>query len=228
MAAPILRPRDTNDAVPRMKSALIRVTVGTLAVAITLCTLLVSGAAYANTSHVDAVRIKNVHSDRIINVYSHRPVDIIPGGLNASTQPYAKAFLWKNSISSSQRFDLIYSSNNPKVFKIRARHSGLCLMLDFRAPYRNGTRVIQYDCSAPKRSKWWYTVRVDEAPAPPGEPQSDYPYMLLVKNYYTRKCLDADNGAGGEPPKGAVLQQWDCISYLDDWNAGNQLWRDYE
>ena len=88
---------------------------------------------------------------------------------------------------------------------IRAGHSGLCLMLDFRAGlYTNGTRVIQYDCKATKRSKWWYTVRV-EADAPPGEPQSDYPYMLLVKNNYTRKCLDADNGAGGAPPKGGGL-----------------------
>ncbi|HEX6702892.1 MAG TPA: RICIN domain-containing protein [Gaiellaceae bacterium] len=188
-----------------------------------LATVLISAAVVADSSAAD-----EGHTDRIINVYSHRPVDIMPGGLAASTQPYARAFLWKNSISSSQQFDLIYSSNNPKVFKIRDRNSGLCLMLDFRAPYRNGTQVIQYDCSVTKRSKWWYTVRVNDAPAPPGEPQSDYPYMLLVKNYYTRKCLDADNGAGGSPPKGAVLQQWDCISYLDDWNAGNQLWRDYE
>jgi Putative peptidoglycan binding domain len=211
------------------------VTVGTLVLAITLCTLLVSGAAYANTSHVEtAVFAETSAADnvykvpKIINVYSHRPVDIMPGGLNASTRPFANAFLWKNSVSSSQKFDLIYSSNNPNVFKIRARHSGLCLMLDFRAPYTNGTRVIQYYCNSPKiRSRWWYALRV-EAPAPPGEPQSDYPYMLLLVNNFTGKCLDADNGAGGAPPKGAVLQQWDCISYLDDWNAGNQLWRDYE
>ena len=106
-----------------------------------------------------------------------------------------------------QEYDLIYStSGNTNAFKIRVRRSGLCLMLDFRdLPYRNGTRVIQYNCNATKiRSRWWYTVRVDDAPAPPGEPQSDYPYMLLVKNNYTRKCLDADNGAGGAPPRGAV------------------------
>jgi hypothetical protein len=101
---------------------------------------------------------------------------------------------------------------NTNSFKIRVRDTGLCLMLDFRAPYRNGTRVIQYDCNARNvRSRWWYTVRIDDAPAPPGERQSDYPYMLLVKNSFTRKCLDADNGAGGAPPKAAVLQQWDCL-----------------
>jgi hypothetical protein len=193
-----------------------------------LATVLISAAVVlAETS--SAARVKTVP---IINVYSHHPVDIMPGGNNGSTQPYANAFLWKNAYCNTdlpcQEYDLIYSvGGNTNAFKIRVRRSGLCLMLDFRAPYRNGTRVIQYDCNATKRSKWWYTVRV-EAPAPPGEPQSDYPYMLLVKNNYTRKCLDADNGAGGAPPRGAVLQQWDCISYLDDWNAGNQLWRDYK
>ena len=191
---------------------------------VVLATVLISAAALPAETSAAA----SVETVPIINVHSHRPVDIMPGGLNASTQPFARAFLWKNSISDSQEFDLIYSvGGNTKAFKIRNRLSGLCLMLDFRAPYRNGTRVIQYGCSATKSSKWWYTVKV-EAPAPPGEPQSDYPYMLLVKNNYTRKCLDADNGAGGKPPKGAVLQQWDCVSYLDDWNVGNQLWRDYK
>lgn len=192
-----------------------------------LATVLISAAVLAETSA--SARVETVP---IINVYSHRPVDIMPGGRNGSTQPFANAFLWKNAYCPDlpcQEYDLIYSvGGNTKAFKIRVRRSGLCLMLDFRAlPYRNGSRVIQYDCSATKKSKWWYMVRV-KAPAPPGERQSDYPYMLLVKNNFTGKCLDADNGAGGEPPKGAVLQQWDCISYLDDWNVGNQLWRDYQ
>jgi hypothetical protein len=186
-----------------------------------LATVVISTAVLAETSAAD-----NVETVPIINVYSHRPVDIMPGGLAASTRPYANAFLWKYP---EKQFDLIHSLNNPKVFMIRAGHSGLCLMLDFRVPrYTNGTRVIQYYCNSPKiRSRWWYEVRV-EADAPPGEPQSDYPYMLLLVNNYTGKCLDADNGAGGSPLKAAVLQQWDCISYLDDWNVGNQLWRGYK
>jgi ricin-type beta-trefoil lectin protein len=189
-----------------------------------LAAVLIAAAVLTGTSAAARARIP-----QMINVYSHLPVDIMPGGLNASSQPFAGAFLWKNSISSSQQFDRIYAtSGNLRAFKIRNRNSGLCLMLDFRAgPYTNGTRVIQYDCTANKRSKWWYAVRVIDAPAPPGEPQSDYPYMLLVKNNYTGRCLDADNGAGGEPPRGAALQQWDCITYADDWNAGNQYWRDY-
>jgi len=177
----------------------------------------------------------NVETVPIVNVYSHRPLDIMPGGSNGSTRPYANAFLWKNAYCNidnglpCQEYDLIYSAGgNTNAFKIRVRRSGLCLMLDFRAPYTNGTRVIQYDTNATNlRSRWWYAKRV-KAPAPPGEPQSDYPYMVLVVNNYTGKCLDADNGAGGAPPKGALLQQWTCISYSDDWNAGNQLWRFYE
>jgi hypothetical protein len=126
-----------------------------------------------------------------------------------------------------QEYDLIYSvGSDTKAFKIRVRRSGLCLMLDFRElPCRNGTRVIQYNCNATKvGSRWWYAKRVI-APAPPGEPQSDYPYMLKLVNRATGKCLDAANAAGGAPPKGAVLQQWDCFTYSDDWNIGNQLWR---
>jgi hypothetical protein len=186
--------------------------------------LILAAVVLAQTSA--AARVKTV---QIINIYSHHPVDIVPGGRAASTQPYANAFLWKNSISDSQWFDLIYSvGGKTNTFKIRNRLSGLCLMLDFRdLPYRNGTRVIQYDCNVKKQSKWWYRVRVEGVPAPPGERQSDYRYMLLVKNDYTGKCLDADNGGGGEPPRGAVLQQWDCFEYSDDWNVGNQLWRDY-
>jgi hypothetical protein len=192
-----------------------------------LATVLISVAVLAETSA--AARVKTVS---IINVYSHHPVDIVPGGRNGSTRPYANAFLWKNahcppaSGLPCQEYDLIYSANGNGLFKIRVRRSELCLMLDFRdLPYRNGTRVIQYNCNATKvRSRWWYVERV-KMPAPPGERQSDYPYMLLLVNNATGDCLDADNGAGGAPPRGAVLQNWECFSYSDDWNVGNQLWR---
>ena len=49
-------------------------------------------------------------------------------------------------------------------------------------------------------------------------------YPVLV-NRRTNRCLDARNGSGGAPPAQAVLQQWDCIRWATDWNAGNQLWR---
>lgn len=191
--------------------------------------LILAAVVLAQTS--GAARVKtvqaNVKTVQLINIYSHLPVDIVPGGLNASTEPYANAFLWKNSISRSQWFDLIYSAGTNR-FKIRNQRSGLCLMLDYRQlPYTNGTRVIQQDCNLNKRSKWWYRVRITGVPVPPGEQESGYRYMLLVKNDVTDKCLDADNGAGGKPPRGAALQQWDCFEYSDDSNVGNQLWRDY-
>ena len=47
----------------------------------------------------------------------------------------------------------------------------------------------------------------------------------MLINRATGRCLDAHNPAGGHPPAQAVLQQWDCIRYASDWNAGNQLWR---
>jgi len=182
--------------------------------------VLLSAAVLAQSSA--AARIRTIP---IINVYSHRPVDIYPGGVNASKQRFASAFLWKYP---EKEFELIYSAEDTKAFKIHVPYSDLCLMLDFRpGPYKNGTRVIQYSCDANKSAKWWYAKKVI-VDAPPGEPQSDYPYMLKFVNRFTGKCLDADNRDGGSPPKAAVLQQWDCFVYSDDWNIGNQLWRDYE
>jgi len=202
---------------------------------VVLATVLISAAVLAQTSAAAKVKTvptavtsaaAKVKTVPIVNVYSHHPVDIVPGGWDSSTKPFAKAFLWKNP---AKDFDLIYSaSGNTKSFKIRVTKSGLCLFPDFRAPYTNGTRVIQYNCEARNiPSRWWHAERV-EADAPPGEDQSGYPYMLLLVNNFTDKCLDADNGEGGAPPARAVLQLWDCIEYLDDWNVGNQLWRDYE
>jgi Ricin-type beta-trefoil lectin domain-like len=183
-----------------------------LVVAATAATVLISAAVLAETSAA-----RDIETVKIMNVYTHSPVDIMPGGLNASTQPYAGAFLWKNSISDSQWFDLIYAtSGDTKAFMIRNHRSGLCLMLDFRAPYTNGTRVIQYSCDAKNyRSRWWkryyYTT--------------EFGRVYEIHNYFTDKCLDVDNPAGNSPRTGSVLQQWTCISWLDDWNADNQLWR---
>jgi hypothetical protein len=47
----------------------------------------------------------------------------------------------------------------------------------------------------------------------------------VLVNRRTRKCLDADNPAGGKPRTQAILQQWTCIRTSDDWNAGNQLFQ---
>jgi hypothetical protein len=138
-----------------MKTSRLHLTRAVLATVLIAAAVLAGTSAAARTSA--PARVKTVP---IINVYSHHPVDIVPGGLNASTKLYAKAMLWKNP---AKRFELIYSEGgDTKAFRIRVPHSGLCLMLDFRElPYRNGTRVIQYNCNATKvRSRWWYAKRV--------------------------------------------------------------------
>jgi hypothetical protein len=143
----------------------------------------------------------------------------------ASTQPYQGVFLWPNNTSASQEFDLLDRGNG--YFWIRARHSGQCLMLDWRrGPYTNGTRVIQYPCKEGRLSAEWRRGWASTRPICDSESCSsngtEYPVLI---NHFTGRCLDADNGAGGAPPARAVLQQWTCIRYADDWNAGNQLWR---
>jgi hypothetical protein len=144
----------------------------------------------------------------------------------ASTAPYQGVFLWPDNASASQEFDLLDSGGG--YFRIRARHSGQCLMLDWRGgTYANGTRVIQYPyCSAGYgRAEWrrgWVSPRTVCSGNVCSTTGTSYPVLI---NRQTGRCLDADNGAGGAPRAQAVLQQWDCIRTSDDWNAGNQLWR---
>lgn len=144
----------------------------------------------------------------------------------ASTNAYQGVFLWPNNTSASQEFDLLDSGGG--YFRIRARHSGQCLMLDWRGgTYTNGTRIIQYPyCGAGYSPAEWRRGWVGNATTCNGDVCSTtgttYPVLI---NRRTGRCLDADNGAGGAPPARAVLQQWDCIRTADDWNAGNQLWR---
>ena len=50
-------------------------------------------------------------------------------------------------------------------------------------------------------------------------------FHTVLVNRRSGRCLDAANPSSAAPPRQAVLQQWRCIHYADDWNAGNQLWR---
>jgi hypothetical protein len=144
----------------------------------------------------------------------------------ASTAAYQGVFLWPNNASASQEFDLLDSGGG--YFRIRARHSGQCLMLDWRGgSYVNGTPVIQYPhCNAGYAPAEWRRGWVSEPPRCSGDvcttTGTQYPVLI---NRRTNRCLDARNGSAGAPPAQAVLQQWDCIRWTTDWNAGNQLWR---
>lgn len=159
---------------------------------------------------------------KITNIYSRLKIDV----MWASTAPYQGVFLWPNNASASQTFDLLDSGGG--YFRIRARHSGQCLMLDWRSgSYTNGTPIIQYPyCNAGYSPAEWRRGWVSSPPTCNGDTCTitDDAYPVLI-NRATGRCLDAANGRGGAPPMQAVLQQWDCLRTPEDWNASNQGWQ---
>jgi hypothetical protein len=178
----------------------------------------VLGLADAQASPASAADRARVE---IINDWSGLRADVIWG----STSPFQGVFLWPDNASTSQEFDLLDSGGG--YFRIRARHSGQCLMLDWRSgPYTNGTRVIQYPHCAAGYSPAEWSIRSlsDVRCFPDGTCQTaGLSYELLV-NRLTDRCLDAHNPAGGAPPVEAVLQQWDCVTSNRAWNLSNQSW----
>ncbi len=138
----------------------------------------------------------------------------------ASTASNAGVFLWPNNASRSQEFDALGTGG--EYFRLRARHSGLCLALDARGTttYRNGTPVVQRGCDL--RSSYWRVRTVGDSVRCDGDCETTSGVYPTLQNRYTNKCLDARNPAGGRPPERAVLQQWSCIGTGDVWNAGNQ------
>jgi len=181
------------------------------AVAVALAALtLTAPAASADTYDV-----------RITNLRSGLHADV----MWASTAAYQGVFLWPTNTSASQKFDLLYSDST--YFRIRARHSGQCLTLDWRQGNLNGTKVMQYPhCSAGYAPGEWRRGWVSNPPQCSGNvcstTSATYPVLI---NRATGRCLDAANGSSAAPPAQAVLQQWDCIRWASDWNANNQLWR---
>jgi hypothetical protein len=190
--------------------------------AITRAALLAASAITAALLVASAASAANTYRVELTNLRSGLRADV----MWASTQPFQGVFLWPNNTSASQEFDLLDSGNG--YFRIRARHSGQCLMLDWRGgSYRNGTPVIQYPaCAAGYAPAEWRRGWVSPRQSCSGGvcTTTGVQYPVLI-NRATGKCLDAANPAGGSPHAQAVLQQWDCIRSSDDWNAGNQLWR---
>jgi hypothetical protein len=178
---------------------------------------LVSGAALGSST---AAQAADQYRVELTNLRSGLKADV----MWASQSAYQGVFLWPNNASASQEFDLLDSGNG--YFRIRARHSGQCLMLDWRGgTYTNGTKVIQYPyCAAGYAPAEWRKGYVGTGNQCSGgvcsTTGSSYPVLI---NRATGRCLDADNGAGGTPRAQAVLQQWDCVRTTNDWNAGNQL-----
>ena len=184
-------------------------------------TLIAGAAALAAASVATPAQAADRFRVEITNMRSGLKADVIW----ASQAEHQGVFLWPNNSSASQEFDLLDSGGG--YFRIRARHSGQCLMLDWSTgSYTNGTPVIQHPyCSAGYSPAEW---RVGWA-SPPRQcgggvcSTSSASYPVLI-NRKTGKCLDARNDAGGTPRVQAILQQWTCIRTSEDWNAGNQLW----
>jgi Ricin-type beta-trefoil lectin domain-like len=160
----------------------------------------------------------------ITNQYSGLKADVMWASQNA----FQGAFLWRNNASASQEFDMLPSGGG--YYRIRARHSGQCLMLDWRSGRTgNGTAVIQYPaCDAGYAPAEWRVGTVGNASQcwiENGEElcsSTSAVYPILI-NRHSGRCLDAHNPSGGRPGEQAVLQQWTCIRTADDWNTGNQL-----
>src|SRR5450755_2957462 len=150
----------------------------------------------------------DTYGKRITNIRSGLHADV----MWASQNPFTGVFLWTTNSSLSQKFDLLDSGGG--YFRIRAEHSGQCLMLDWRSGYNNGTPIIQYpSCGGGYHPAEWRVGWV-------GNPV-DGNNTVLIKRA-TGRCLDAGNPSRNPPRQQAPLQQWDCIRYNTDWNAGNQ------
>ncbi|MFE6872066.1 RICIN domain-containing protein [Kitasatospora sp. NPDC057692] len=148
----------------------------------------------------------------IVNVRTGLRADV----MWASTAAYTGVFLWPNNASASQEFELLDSGNG--YFRIKARHSGQCLMLDWRSgTYSNGTGILQYPyCDAGYAPAEWTTAWV-------GHTCMCFPTTMILKNRATGRCLDSEAGSG-TPGQQARLQQWDCITTDEAWNTANQSW----
>jgi hypothetical protein len=156
----------------------------------------------------------------IINTLSDLRADVIWG----STNDHQGVFLWEDNTSASQEFDLLDSGNG--YFRIKARHSGKCLMLDWRSgAYRNGTLLIQYPtCDAGYAPAEWRFRYLSEPTCADGVCSTGGIVRTQLVNRRTGRCLDAANGKGGQPPRQSQLQQWDCATDVHAWNIGNQAW----
>lgn len=155
----------------------------------------------------------------IVNVASGLRADVMWG----STAQGAGVFLWADNTSAAQELDLLDSGNG--YFRIRARHSGQCLMLDnVGSPNANGTKIIQYDyCNPGYARSEWSTRRICTYKTTwPNQTPTCYSSVDLIVNRATGRCLDAKNSTSSAPAQEAVLQQWDCLQTGKEWNYRNQ------
>jgi hypothetical protein len=185
-----------------------------LAASVMSAAALILGTAYATPANAaDRTRVE------LVNSFSGLRADVIWGSPN----DYQGVFLWPDNTSASQEFDLLDSGGG--YFRIRARHSGKCLMLDWRAGRTgNGTPIIQYPACGPGYAPAEWRLRNLSGTRCEGNVCSTGLDETVLVNRQTGRCLDAANRNGGRPPVQSALQQWDCVSSTDAWNIGNQAW----
>ena len=180
-----------------------------------------SAALFIPSSPTVASQIAGFSFNRpveITNTYSRLKADV----MWASSFPYQGVFLWRNNGSLSQEFDALETSDG--YFRLRARHSGQCLMLDSRqSTYRNGTPVVQLPHCGRRSAEWRVRTVGDKVRNDGGVGTTTGGVYPTLQNRYTKRCLDAANDRGGRPPERAVLTQWACIRSAQAGNAGNQL-----
>lgn len=155
---------------------------------------------------------------QIVNTYSNLAADVIGG----STAVGTGTWLWPRTGSTAQLLDLLPSDHG--YFRIRVRHSGQCLMLDWRTgAYKDGTKVVQHPyCNTGYAPSQWRAQYVRTSSTVNGVTTPGLTYMRLI-NRSTGRCLDADNPRGFTPPKQARLQQWRCLPTAGRF-GGNQSW----
>lgn len=148
----------------------------------------------------------------ITNTKSGLKVDV----MWASQAPYQGVFLWPDNASASQEFDLLPSGSG--YYRIRARHSGQCLMPNPSQPRGNGRSIIQYpSCDTGFAPLEWQKVYMPVGCWGVGgqwtycQNYGQYPDHMVLKNRGSGMCLDVANSAGGTPRAEMRLQQWECL-----------------
>jgi hypothetical protein len=162
----------------------------------------------------------------IVNYASGLRADVWKG----STVPFQGVVLWPDNRNTSQEFDLIPIAGSV-FFHIKARHSGQCLMPDWRDGWggNNGAKIIQYSCDDPNyKSSQWRILPISHPSNCDDNALCATPfttYQFVIANRSSNRCLDVSNPSTLKPAVRAPLQLWDCISYDTYWNAKNQIWR---
>ncbi|GMA40033.1 RICIN domain-containing protein [Mobilicoccus caccae] len=155
---------------------------------------------------------------QIVNTFSNLAVDVVGG----STAVGTGTWLWPRTGSTAQLVDLLPTGDG--YYRIRVRHSGQCLMLDWRTgAYKDGTRIVQHPyCNTGYTPSQWRLQRIPTKSVVNGVTVPGSTYMRLI-NRKTGKCLDANNPRGYTPPERAAIQQYRCLPTAGRF-GGNQSW----